>query len=303
MTTVLHLAITKEKILRAGITGVTAPFPREQRRKLRKWLRGRLEIAQFRHADFAVLSRAKSGRTWLRAMISRLYQLKYALPENELLEFDNFHRRNPAIPKVCFTHGHALGELHDNGSAEPGFFDRKIVFLARHPCDVAVSEYFQSTRRASKYKRELYGVESDTPMFDFVMHGKLGIPTIVDYLNAWLRRMESLPYAHMVRYEDMRADPAGILQGIMNFLEQPFSHEEIVEAVDFASFEKLKQKERENFFHNSRLTPRNADDPDSYKVRRAKVGGYRDYFDDTQVIEMESYLQRHLSPRYGYTST
>lgn len=295
--------VTKEKILRAGITGVTAPFPREQRRKLRKWLRGRLEVAQFRNADFAVLSRAKSGRTWLRVMISRLYQCKYGLPENELLEFDNFHRRNTDIPKICFTHGHALGELYDSNTAEPGFFDRKIVFLARHPCDVAVSEYFQSTRRAKTHKRELYGVESDTPMFDFVMRGKLGLPAIVDYLNAWQQRLEKLPSAHLVRYEDMRAEPISKMQDMMAFLEQPFTVHEISEAVDFASFEKLKQKEQNNFFRNTRLAPRNADDPDSYKVRRAKVGGYRDYFNDEQISAMESYLFKHLSKHYGYSRT
>jgi DNA-binding NtrC family response regulator len=139
-------------------------------------------------------------------------------------------------------------------------------------------------------------------MFDFVMQGKLGIPTIVEYLNAWQQRLEKLPSAYLVRYEDLRAEPVAELRKMMAFLEQPFSQDEIIDAVDFASFENLKQKERENFFHNSRLAPRDADDPDSYKVRRAKVGGFRDYFDDTQVIEMESYLQRHLSPRYGYTS-
>lgn len=297
------MTITREKLLRGGITAITAPLPREKRRSMRKWLRGRLEIAQFHDADFAVLSRAKSGRTWLRAMISRLYQLKYGQPENELLEFDNFHRRNPLVPKICFTHGHALGELYDRGTAKPGFFDKKIVVLVRHPCDVAVSEYFQSTRRASTHKRELYGVDSETPMFDFVMQGKLGIPTIIEYLNAWLRRMDTLPQAHLVRYEDMRAEPVTTLATMMEFLEQEYSHNEIAQAVDFASFEKLKQKERENYFHNSRLAPRNADDPDSYKVRRAKVGGYRDYFDAAQIAEMEAYLQRHLSPRYGYTVT
>lgn len=297
------MGITREKIVRAGITGITAPLPREQRRSMRKWLRGRLEIAQFRNADYAVLSRAKSGRTWLRVMISRLYQRKYGLPENELLEFDNFYRRNTDIPKICFTHGHALGELYDNHTAEPGLFDRKIVFLARHPCDVAVSEYFQSTRRARTHKRELYGVESDTPMFDFVMRGKLGLPAIVDYLNAWQQRLEELPSTHLVRYEDMLAEPVSELRDMMAFLEQPFTVDEISEAVDFASFEKLKQKERDNFFRNTRLAPRNADDPDSYKVRRAKVGGYRDYFNNEQIRAMESYLLNHLSMHYGYSRT
>ena len=294
------MTLGQERLLRAGINGLTALLPREQRTGARRWLRGRLEVGQFRAADYAALSRAKSGRTWLRAMLSRLYQLRYGLPENELLEFDNFHRRDRRVPKVCFTHGHALGEALDAPDPDPRLLGQRVVFLTRHPGDVAVSEYFQSTRRAAQHKRELYGVDADMPMFDFVMRGSLGLPVIVDYLNAWERRLAAMPNARVVRYEDMRAEPVATLGSIVAFLGESFSEEEIARAVEDASFEKLKQKERENFYQNNRLAPRDADDPDSYKVRRAKVGGYRDYFDDDQVAEMEAYIERHLSQSYGY---
>jgi hypothetical protein len=40
----------------------------------------------------------------------------------------------------------------------------------------------------------------------------------------------------------------------------------------------------------------------TYKVRRAKVGGYRDYFDDDQVARIEALVNSSLSPDYGYHS-
>ena len=58
-----------ERFLRDAIVALTAPLPRGARARARAYLRGRLEVARFRGADFAVLSRAKSGRTWLRAML------------------------------------------------------------------------------------------------------------------------------------------------------------------------------------------------------------------------------------------
>ena len=49
------------------------------------------------------------------------------------------------------------------------------------------------------------------------------------------------------------------------------------------------------------LTLRNPNDPESFKVRRAKVGGYRDYFNSEQVAELEALIAARLSPAFGYT--
>jgi alcohol sulfotransferase len=35
-------------------------------------------------------------------------------------------------------------------------------------------------------------------------------------------------------------------------------------------------------------------------VRRAKVGGYRDYFDDDQVEEIDRYIRASLDPIFRY---
>ncbi|HHH45325.1 MAG TPA: sulfotransferase domain-containing protein, partial [Gammaproteobacteria bacterium] len=40
--------------------------------------------------------------------------------------------------------------------------------------------------------------------------------------------------------------------------------------------------------------------PDSFKTRRGKVGGYRDYFDDAQVVAVDR-LVEGLDPVFGYT--
>jgi alcohol sulfotransferase len=43
-----------------------------------------------------------------------------------------------------------------------------------------------------------------------------------------------------------------------------------------------------------------SNNPDSFKVRRAKVGGYRDYFDDDQLFEIDRFVRDSLSPIYRY---
>jgi alcohol sulfotransferase len=250
--------------------------------------------------DVMVLSRAKSGRTWLRAMLSRLYQQHFSLDEAQLIEFDNFHRQNPAIPTTFFTHGHYLRERFTSEGWRRAFGDRKLLFLVRNPCDVAVSEYFQSTRRASAHKVELHGVDRGASMFDFVMRGPVGLLAVVDYLNAWVPILGRQEHALVVRYEDIREKPAQLLESIVEFLGAPFSKDEISEAVEFAAFENLKELERQNFFKNARLAPSDPDDPDSFKVRRGKVGGYADYFDEGQVGAMEELVRTRLDPVYRY---
>ena len=56
--------------------------------------------------------------------------------------------------------------------------------------------------------------------------------------------------------------------------------ETLDDAVEF-----IRAMERSKTFRmsGSRLLPRDRDNPDSFKVRRAKVGGYRDYFDNAQI--------------------
>jgi hypothetical protein len=66
----------------------------------------------------------------------------------------------------------------------------------------------------------------------------------------------------------------------------------------------MKKMEQKNTFWLSggRMVPKDRNNPNTYKVRRAKVGGYRDYFDDDQVARIEALVNSTLSPYYGYHS-
>jgi hypothetical protein len=44
----------------------------------------------------------------------------------------------------------------------------------------------------------------------------------------------------------------------------------------------------------------NKNDPSTYKVRRGKVGGYREDFDPQQVAELEALVREHITPQLGY---
>src|SRR6476661_4575036 len=83
-------------------------MPRDKSLKLERDMRGKEEARLLRDSQFAVVSFGKSGRTWLCVLLSRYYQLRYNLPANLLLQNDNMHALNRAVPRIFFTHDNYL---------------------------------------------------------------------------------------------------------------------------------------------------------------------------------------------------
>jgi hypothetical protein len=185
---------------------------------------------------------------------------------------------------------------------------KPVVLLARNPADIAVSWYFQFTRRQSRHKQELINnfIEhpidrNDIEMWEFVRHSDIGLPFLIEFLNTWEQRLAGLEKGLLIHYEDLRTQPAEVLEKVTRLMGDSFSDEQIRAAVEFGSFDNLRKLESEGFFRQGGLTLRNPKDPESFKVRRAKVGGFRDYFTPEQVAEIEALMQERLSPTLGYT--
>ncbi len=282
------------------------PYP--QRKAIDRRLRGREEFRKLHRADWLLVSWGKSGRTWLRVMLSRVYQLMFDLPDYHMLDFDNLNRMDARVPKIFFTHGNYLRDYTGHGyDTKVDFIGKKIVFLVRDPRDVAVSQYFQWRYRMRPNKKRLNDYPphgADLTVFDFVMHREQGLPRIISYFNAWLRWVPELGDVLVVRYEDMRRDPGATLSRILEFTGTPAEENQIRDAVEFAAFDNLKKMEEKSSFPlwrtGWRLIPGEKGNPNSYKVRRAKVGGYRDYFTDEQVEQIDTMVDRELAPELGY---
>ncbi len=306
------MTLVPDRYKHAAIIASTAPLPRTWRVPARLQLLSRFHRAKVRRADVLVVVHPKCGGTWLRVMLYRLYQSKYGLRSRRVFKTDELHRENPALPRFLVSNGHysyegVLEEAMQNPGSELVLDDKKVMFLARHPCDIVVSWYLQLTKRTKAYKRELINHSLRAPvhrgalsLWEFTMHEEIGLPGLIRYLNTWADNLARLPQSLLVRYEDLRAEPAGTLRRIAQFVGEPFSDAEIEEAVAFASFDNLKALERANYFRNASLTVRNPNDPDMFKVRRGKVGGYRDQFTPEQLAQIDEMVRTGLAPVFGY---
>jgi hypothetical protein len=268
-------------------------LPFAWRKTLRRYAREALALYE---ADVVFISFPKSGRTWVRVMLSRLYQLRYCLSEHHLLKFDNFHRLNAEIPRILFTHdGDAMKRPHQLNADKRKYADKKVVLLVRNPIDVVVSRHFHLRYRSRDWHRQAYG---RMPLEEFVWAPVGGLPTIVAFMNDWHQARRVVH--ELLRYEDFRAAPERTLGQLADFLKVGSSAHDIKDAVAFASLENMRQREAADFFSTPRLRPSQAENLDSFKVRKGKVEGYRDYLPPALAAQLEAFVRAQLAPCFGY---
>lgn len=290
----------------------TEPLPASARVALRRKYLAELELAKAHAANFIIIGHPKSGNTWLKVMISRLYQLRYDLPESRLINTDEFARKFPEIPRLAATNAYysyegEVGKLLAAGAADNPLRHKPVMFLARNPIDIAVSWYHQFTKRQSRAKQELINHFIDHPidrrhvqMWDFVRHSDIGLPFLIEYQNTWASNVRDLERGMLVKYEELRAEPVPTLQKILDLMGENFSEEELRAAVEWGSFDNLQKLETRGTFSQGGMKLVNANDPSTYKVRRGKVGGYRDDFPPEQVAELEALVRDNILPELGY---
>lgn len=290
--------------LRFGILTLCFWLPRDRRKRMERWLRGREEHKKLQRADWVLMSWGKSGRTWLRVMLSRVYTQIGDLPASELLDFDNLKKRDPRLPAVFFTHNNYLRDYTGNWESKAHFAGKRMVLLVRDPRDVAVSQHFQWQYRMRPIKKFINDYPphgSDIDIWEFVCDPTVGVPRIVSYFNDWATSRGELEDLLIVRYEDMRSDPGAVLARILEFTGTEAGPALVEEAVAFAAYDNMKKMEQDQFFKGSgaRVKPGDSDNPASFKVRKAKVGGYREHFDEQQCMQLQAMVDE-LDPIFGY---
>jgi len=274
--------------------------------KAERKLRGVEQFDKLQRADVVVVSFGKSGRTWLRVMLSHLFRVMYRLPENAIMGFDNFHNLNAAVPKVFFTHDNYIKDFTGDFDSKQPFYGKRVVLLARDPRDVAVSQFFQWKFRIKPSKVTINNYPpqgSDISLFDFVMgENGGGMKGVNDYLNLWAAEADKVSSFHLLRYEDLRKNTREELRRLLDFMQVDATDADVEAAVEYSDYENMKKMESKQQFRFSggRMMPGDKNNPDSFKVRRAKVGGYRDYFTDEEVAAIDAKLAAELDSLFQY---
>lgn len=258
------------------------------------------DAAWLSEADVVLVSYPKSGRTFVRAIVARLYQGRFGIDERDLLEFPKLKRAPPEVPRLLFTHaGDTMRGPAEIKLDEGAYAHCRVVLLVRHPGDVAVSRYHHLRHRSRDTARRRL---AEQPLETFVWAEQGGIPSIVAFLNQWADLSRRRPGITILRYEDFLSDPQATLRRLAEAIGLDVSDEDIADAAEFGNYRNLKRLEQEGYFHSKRLRPTRAGDGQSGKVRSGSSGGYRKQLGDLEAARVEAYIREHLDPAFGYSA-
>ncbi len=302
--------ISRDRLLHWAIVYGTAPLPRPARIALRYQLMAHQRQAMLRRANVVMIRHPKTGSTWLRTLLTQLYALRDGISPRRVFTSDELDLQKPGLPRYLISNGYyslekILADAYRDKS--PILNGKKTVLLARNPGDVVVSWHRQYQNRTKAFKREL--IEADVggnidwqslDRWSFIQRPELGLMAIIRYYNFWAEALCHRDDALILRYEDLRADTPGTLARLVEFLGESFTSDQLDQAVAFASVDNMRVLEREGYFQNASLRLRKGGATDALKVRRAKVGGYRDDLTPEQAAWVEQQVLSHSHPALGY---
>jgi hypothetical protein len=248
-----------------------------------------------------IVSIPKSGRTWLRTFICAYFCKRFGLEFTLRPE----RYRQPGIPQLIFSHDlfehRTKGDLWDRLRGKYLVPRRelsraKIILLARDPRDCFVSLYLQITRRDPNAPVEL----RRKSVGDMLRDRRFGVGAIVNTMNYWIEEFSGRDNFTLIRYEGLRASPAEHFRDLLAVLgESTPDMAMFQEALEFSRFDNMQKLEAAGAFDSKILHPGDVRDPESFKVRRGKVGGYREYLSAEDQAFAASTLAK-LDVRFGY---
>lgn len=117
------------------------------------------------------------------------------------------------------------------------------------------------------------------------------------YNNWWSNRAVSGRFL-VVRYEDLHGNAEDELRRVWKALGMPDDMKDIMrEACAWGSFDNLRALTTHSPLHE--LAPVDESDPESFKFRSGKVGGYVRYLDGADIAFLDRKMEG-LNEAYGY---
>lgn len=254
-----------------------------------------------------IISYPKTGTTWFTIVMGRYIQLLTNMDKMPLLEqndplFSSKELQN--LPYIFTTHQplewsiQTAQDINQANVIEP-FANKKVVLLTRYPLDTIISHYMHV-----HYKLDPPGYVDS--LESFTNNPVFGLDKFFKFYDLWAAHQNEVEEFAVLKYEDMKIKPEKELERILSFLSIPIKQELISSAVEFGSFDNMKKMESEGAQITLRTTGLyifgggDRSNNDAFHVRKGKVGGYRDYFNDSLCNFLENMISQRMHPLYGY---
>ena len=264
------------------------------KKRIRKSYR---EFRKRRETDIYILSFPKCGRTWLRMLLGQAIQSHFRRTDEDPTELFKITRRIEEMPTVRFTHDDdpQWKRPAEIQRSKRRYRNKKVVFLVRDPRDAVVSNFFQ------KRYRDFGNKAFDGTLSEFVRSEVGGLHSLVTFYNVWAKAKDRPKDFLLMRYESLHEDTHGEVARLLEFVGLEEQDPSLIErAVEASSFENMRKMESSKSLSKNRMRPKDESDPRSYKMRKGKVGGYREQLTDDDIGYIDEVIREQLDPLYEW---
>lgn len=172
---------------------------------------------------------------------------------------------------------------------KPWWNESSVALLVRDPRDVVVSYFFHYTKRM-QHKRKF-------SISEFIRDPNWGVDRVILFYNAWNEIWKIVPHRLLIKYEDFQKDCYTEFKRLLDFFSIETNDSAIEDAINHGSFDNMRTKEQSISRQKPKvglLGTNTPDDPESYKVRRGKVGGYVDYLTIEDIKYLDGRIEKEL---------
>jgi hypothetical protein len=243
--------------------------------------------------DVYIVSYPKCGRTWLRVMLEKYLERR----GGPLQHFSDRSLLDVSGEKT-------IKFEHDQGNWVPApmridqlrfdatkYADRKVVFLVRDPRDVLISSWYHL-----KYRERIY----PKGLSEFIRDDLVGIHKVVAFMNMWVEHSHVPADFCLMTYEQLhRETPAGFRQ-VLEFMGFEVESDALRYAIEASSFKEMKRMELEGSLKEPWMKPGAKDLGSSLKVRRGKIGSFKEELSEEDIEYLNDVICNKLSSRLSF---
>jgi hypothetical protein len=243
--------------------------------------------------DIYIVSYPKCGRTWLRVMLQ-----KYLERRGAPLQYFNDRSLLGVLGEKTIKFEHDQGnwvpapmrtsQLHFNTAK---YVDRKVAFLVRDPRDVLVSSWYHL-----KYRERIY----QKGLSEFIRDDLVGIHKVVAFMNMWVEHSHVLADFCLLNYEQLHRETPASFERMLEFMGFEVESDALRYAVEASSFKEMKRMELEGSLKEPWMKPGAKNLENSLKVRKGKIGGFREKFSEEDIEYLNEVIRRRLSSRLSF---
>ena len=213
--------------------------------------------------DVFLVSYPRSGNTWLRFILAYLRNPDAEINFKNISDFipagagsaDSVWRTGQKMrPRVIKHHAQFQKEFP------------KVIYLVRDGRDVYSSYYFFLKKK----------LQQTTSLVDFIKYTDSPYGSWSKHVNSWLDARLGEERFMLIKYEELLKAPITVLEKIIGFCGVQYSTDEIIRAINKASFEKMSTIEKKSGFPD-------INDFSGVFVRKGKTGNWKGTFGESEI--------------------